>query len=144
MENTSQELMSAWFRKTAELTEATLRITAQAQLANLDRWMEGMAHVGAEAAQELPSVPEMSEGERRLAGFGEKTERQSASAVDDQVPAAGVERRQATPPIRHKSARTVAARSSKAGHKRNSEKARASSSSVKGGRSRSRAKASRR
>lgn len=38
----SQEYMSDWFQRTAELTEAALRATAQMQLAGLDQFMETM------------------------------------------------------------------------------------------------------
>ena len=38
----SQELMSDWFSKASELTEATMKAAAHVQLASLDRLMEGL------------------------------------------------------------------------------------------------------
>lgn len=41
-QQSSQQLMSDWFQKAAEMTEAAMMATARMQLATLDRFMESM------------------------------------------------------------------------------------------------------
>lgn len=41
--SSAQEQMTDWFRKSAELTEATLKATARVQMESLERWMEMMS-----------------------------------------------------------------------------------------------------
>ncbi|HOA75559.1 MAG TPA: hypothetical protein PLQ89_05470 [Phycisphaerae bacterium] len=62
MANAPQDFFSNWLRTTTQLTEATLRATAEAQLANLDRWMETMViatRMTRRGAEQLPGFAAM-------------------------------------------------------------------------------------
>jgi hypothetical protein len=75
----SQEYMSDWFQKTAELTEAALRATAQMQLVGLDQFMESMLGA-AGAAQEAQKIPERT---LKQIPAAQKSAREYMKAVDE-------------------------------------------------------------
>ncbi len=75
-QQSSQQMMSDWFQKAAEMTEAAMMATARMQLATLDRFMESMT--GARSMLETAPI----EPQQWFPGFGGKeleegTERKS-------------------------------------------------------------------
>lgn len=63
----TQEVMSDWFKKTAELTEAALQATARVQQEALDRWMETLVGMHPAAAQSTEAASELLPAAQRSA-----------------------------------------------------------------------------
>ncbi|HOA74674.1 MAG TPA: hypothetical protein PL151_05985 [Phycisphaerae bacterium] len=84
----SQEFVTDWFQKTAELTEATLRATAQMQMAGLEQWMDTMFGARQREWQKIPErmlerIPAAQRSAREYMQALEETYRQGLSLFDE-------------------------------------------------------------